>query len=130
MYVKPTMESEAFVSNTYVAACESGVTYWFECNAGSTHSLGNTVYEESNRIPGLQRIGDGRNSDKIRSLTYYACGTRHEVSKGETFLDGYVVKKNLFDEDEVIPVLIWTEGGYNTHCTTELDKSTWEIAKS
>lgn len=37
-YVKPSLESEAFVPNTYVAACgDSGTTYLFECNAGEPY---------------------------------------------------------------------------------------------
>ena len=47
MYVKPTMESEAFVPNTYVAACgDSGTTYLFTCDAGGGKS--GTVYLETN----------------------------------------------------------------------------------
>ena len=29
-----------------------------------------------------------------------------------------------------IAVRVWTEGGTNTHCTTELDMTEWETAKS
>lgn len=128
MYVKPTMESEAFVPSAYCAPCASGVTYWFECNAGSSWSGFNTVYEETNGIPGLQT--EGRNPDRVRSRSYYACNERHEVGANETFLDGYVVQHHIIGRDETMSVLIWTEGGTNTHCTTELDPHEWEIAKS
>lgn len=126
-YVKPSLESEAFVPNAYIATCESGVTYWFECNAGSRIPGMNTVYEETNGIPGLQT---GKRGDRIRSSSYYACNDRHEVRPNETFLDGYVVQHHIVGKDETMSVLIWTEGGTNTHCTTELDKENWEVAKS
>ena len=126
-YVKPMMNSEVFAANEYFSACENGITYWFECNAGSTISLMNKVYEESNNIPGLQT---GRGGDKLRSRTYYACDDRHEVKPNETFLNGYVVQKKLFQDDEVIPVLIWTDGGTNTHCTTKLKPEEFEVARS
>lgn len=62
-------------------------------------------------------------------MTYYACDDLHEVRPNEQFLDGYVVQRKL-GKDEIIPVLIWTEGGTNTHCTTELQPEDWEIARS
>ena len=125
---RPLTEVQKFEANEYVAACESGTTYWFQCNAGSTVPLGNTVYEETNGQPGLQT---GKGGDTFRSGTYHACDKLHEVREGEKFLDGYVVQKmGLFQKDKVIPVLIWTEGGTNTHCTTELHPEEWEIARS
>ena len=127
-YVRPMMRGEVFAANEYVAACESGTTYWFQCDAGSTVPLMNTVYEETNGVPGLQT--SGKNSDKYRSGTYYACDDRHEVRKNETFLNGYVVQRKILGDEEIIPVLIWTEGGTNTHCTTKLQPENWEIAKS
>ena len=125
---RPLTEVQKFEANEYVAACESGTTYWFQCNAGSTVPFENTVYEETNGEPGLQT---GRGGDRYRSSTYHACDKLHEVREGETFLEGYVVQDmGWFQEDKVIPVLIWTEGGTNTHCTTELHPENWEIAKS
>lgn len=127
---RPLTEVQKFEANEYVAACESGTTYWFQCNAGSTHSGDNKVYEETNGEPGLQRIGESWNPDHLRSMTYHACSKLHEVGKGETFIDGYVVQDMGWFDDKVIPVLIWTEGGTNTHCTTELHPEDWEIARS
>lgn len=125
-YIKPVLESETFVPQSYCKTCESGVTYWFECNAGSKTIGRNKVYEETNGVPGLQT---GWGGDHLRTRTYHACGNRHEVKKNETFLDGYVVVER-WGEDETLNVLIWTDHGTNTHCTTELDESKWEIAKS
>lgn len=127
-YIKPILESETFIPQSYCKACESGVTYWFECDAGSHIPGLNTVYEESNGIDGLQT---GKNGDEVRSYSYHACNTRHEVRKNETFLKGYIVQHHIFGGyDETFDVLIWTDHGTNTHCTTELDENKWEIAKS
>ena len=127
VWKRPLTEVQKFEANEYVAACESGTTYWFQCNAGSPIMLMNDVYEETNGIPGLQT---GMGGDTYRTGTYHACGENHEVREGETFLEGYVVQKKLLGKDEIIPVLIWTQGGTNTHCTTELHPEDWEVAKS
>ena len=129
---RPFSEVQKFVANEYVAACEGGGTkYWFQCNAGSTHSGDNVVYEETNGEPGLQRIGESWNPDRLRSMTYYACDKLHPVGKNENFLEGYVVQDmGWFQGDKVMEVLIWTENGTNTHCTTELNKETWEPTQS
>lgn len=136
MYVKPTMESEAFVPNTYVAACgDSGTTYLFTCDAGGGKS--GTVYLETNGRPGLQTGWGGD-----RSLGgYHACGTKHEADSDDAFLDGYYVTKEWVPgsgfgnpghmETVVTDVIVW-RGPYNnnTHCTTNLDMDSWETAKS
>lgn len=127
-YVKPMMDSEVFAANEYFSACENGITYWFECNAESTTPFENTVYEESNNQPDLQT---GWGGDTYRSGSYHACNKKHEVRPGETFLNGYVVQDmGWFQKDKVIPVLIWTEGGTNTHCTTKLKPEEFEVARS
>ena len=125
---RPLTEVQKFEANEYVAACESGTTYWFQCNAGSPWRGENEVYEETNGQSGLQT---GWFGDQHRTSGYHACNKLHEVREGETFLEGYVVQDmGGFQEDKVIPVLIWTEGGTNTHCTTELHPENWEIARS
>ena len=135
-YVKPSMESEMFVPNTYVAACESGTTYWFKCDAGPSNDY-SEVWEETNGIPGLQQDssgswwwGDYTPADRHRTSYYHACNTVHEVRGNENFLNGYVVVDHFLGDDEVIPVLIWTDHDTNTHCTTQLNPEDWEIAKS
>lgn len=126
VWVQPQTVVQQFMANEAVAACSSGTTYWFECNAGDTDRW-QDVYEETNREPGLQTdyLLFWMNDDH-RTGSYHACNKRHEVAAGETFLDGYVVKPN----GEVLQVLIWTEHGTNTHCTTKLDQESWEIARS
>lgn len=124
-YIKPALESETFVPQSYCNTCESGVTYWFECNAGSSISGRNKVYQETNGIEGLQTEGWG--SDWLRSESYYACNKKHEVKKSDTFRKGYVVHDGIVEN-----VLIWRGDGvfFNTHCTTKLNEDEWEIAKS
>ena len=126
-YSKPILESETFLPQSYCATCESGVTYWFECNAGSPYSGDNLVYEETNGKDGLQT---GRGGDYLRSYTYHACGEKHEVEKNETFLKGYVVVDKGWFGNQTLNVLIWADHGTNTHCTTQLDEDKWEVAKS
>lgn len=137
-YVKPSMESEAFVPNTYVAACgDSGTTYLFKCDAGGGES-GN-VYVESNGVAGLQTDGEwipgtgwgdwGHWQSADRSLGgYHACGTKHEADSDDEFLNGYYVP---YGSNRVTNVIIW-RGPYNNnvHCTTNLNMDSWEIAKS
>lgn len=137
-YIKPSMESEAFVPNTYVAACgDSGTTYLFTCDAGGGYS-GN-VYVESNGVAGLQTDGEwipgtgwgdwGHWQSADRSLGgYHACGTKHEADSDDEFLNGYYVP---YGSNRVTDVIIW-RGPYNNnvHCTTNLNMDSWEIAKS
>ena len=127
-YVTPTMVGERFVANEYVAACggtEYG-KYKFVCNAGGG-AAGN-VYVESNGQAGLQATG--RNKD--RCLTggilqyFYACNKTHEADTKDEFLPGYYVPYGGSPQD----VIIWTEGGRNVHCTTNLDRDSWETTKS
>lgn len=131
MYVKPTMESEAFVPNTYVAACgDHGTTYLFECNAGGGKS--GTVYLETNGRPGLQK-----GSDQYLS-GYHACGIKHEADSDDPFLNGYYVTEEYIGwwpfghyEEQTTDVIVWRGPyGNNTHCTTNLNMKEWETAKS
>lgn len=132
-YVKPSLESEAFVPNTYVAACgDSGVVYKFKCDAGGGKS--GLVYLETNGRPGLQT---GWRGDQYLS-GYHACGTTHEADSDDAFLNGYYVTEEYVGswpfghtEEQITDVIVW-RGPYNnnTHCTTNLDKDSWETAKS
>ena len=132
-YVKPLMESELYAANEYVAACgDSGTTYKFTCDAGGGKS--GTVYLETNGVPGLQT---GRKGDRYLS-GYHACGTTHEADSDDDFLEGYYVTEEYIGwwpfghyEKTTTPVIVWRgPHNNNTHCTTNLDMSTWETAKS
>ena len=125
---------QKFEANEYVAACgDSGTTYLFTCDAGG--GVGGRVYVESNGVEGLQTSGEwvggwgGHWQPGDTSLGgYEACGTTHEADSDDEFLNGYYVP---YFSDEVTSVIIW-RGPYNNnvHCTTNLDKNSWETAKS
>ena len=63
-----------------------------------------------------------------------ACGDSGKVYKFECnvqddFIKGYMDDVNTW-ENENIPVIIWTDGGTDVHCTKNLDINSWETAKS
>lgn len=125
-YIKPVFNVEHFAANEYVAACgDSGTVYKFTCDAGGGKT--GTVYLETNGRPGLQTGWGGD-----RSLGgYYACGTAHEAESDDEFLQGYYVTSNGWWGSTTTEVIVW-RGPHNdnVHCTTNLDKDSWETAKS
>ena len=129
---RPLTEVQKFEANEYVAACEEGITYKFKCDAGD--GVSGNVYVESNGVDGLQTQDSGSwwGGDYVpadRSLGgYHACGTTHEADSEDEFLNGYYVP---YRSSNVTKVIIW-RGPYNNnvHCTTNLDKNSWETAKS
>ena len=118
-WVRPQAIVQEFVANEYVAACgDSGTIYKFECNAGKR----GTNY--------LIRDSNGK-SVKISGFRYYhPCGATHKAESDSGFLTGYHLDDPRTPTDESISVIIWTENGTNVHCTTNLDMSKWETAKS
>lgn len=124
-YVKPVMESETFVPQTYIAACgDENKVFKFVCDAGYILDGGN-VWEESNKKPGLQMDGD--DPDTYLGL-YHSCGETHEASVTDDFVEGYLTGYLLPFPKKVI---IWKgEHNDNVHCTTNLDQNSWETAKS
>ena len=122
-YVRPWMVGEEFSPNEFIAACgDSNTVYKFKCDAGGG-VVGN-VYLETNGQEGLQT---GRGGDKLLS-GYKACGTTHEAQTTDDFLDGYYVTGS---GRNVTPVIVWRgPKNDNTHCTENLDMSTWETTKS
>ena len=137
-WIRPLTEVQLFVANEYVAACgDENKVYNFVCDAGGgTHG---DVYQETNGLDGLQTRttwvdGDGFFGGHFVSadtnLTpgskyYHACGKTHEASTTDDFVNGYYVA-----DRQTTPVIIWTNGGTNVHCTTNLDMSSWTTAKS
>jgi len=136
-YIKPILESETFVPQNYIAACgDLNKVYKFKCDAGGGKS--GSVYLETNGTPGLQT---GRGGDRYLS-GYHACGTTHEASTEDAFLDGYYVTTDWvwvpdgwfgdWEEKKVTtPVKVW-RGPHNdnTHCTENINMDSWETAKS
>lgn len=134
-YSKPILESETFIPQNYIAACgDSGTVYKFTCDAG--RGAYGSVYEETNGIPGLQT---GANGDtriaKYSSIFgvpisgFHACGSTHEAESDSGFYDGYYCRSG--NTNNAIKVIIWKgEHNDNVHCTTNLDKDSWETVKS
>lgn len=123
----PRIMVQEFEANEYVAACgDSGKVYKFKCDAGS--GAPGSVYLETNGQEGLQTGSEG---DEYLS-TYHACGTEHEADAANGFLNGYYVTKDWWTgETTVTPVIVWRgPNNDNTHCTTNLNISSWETAKS
>lgn len=123
-YVRPTMVGERFVANEYVAACgdtEYG-KYKFTCDAGG--GAKGDVYVESNGKPGLQRDDRCLTPGVLRY--YHACNVTHYADTNDKFLDGYYVPYGGSAQQ----VIIWTDHGRNVHCTTNLNRESWETTKS
>lgn len=127
-YVRPTMVGERFVANEYVAACgdtEYG-KYKFTCDAGGGES--GDVYRESNGKPGFQKgYGLFRYGGDEWLGGYHACGTTHEANTTDDFQNGYYIP----DGGDAVDVIIWRgKRGDNIHCTTNLNRDSWETTKS
>lgn len=130
VWSRPLTVVQNFEANEYVAACgASGTVYKFTCNAGG--GVSGAVYVETNNEPGWQEPKYSQifpwpqiSGDTFRSF-YSACGATHEAESDSGFLDGYYVV-----DGNATPVIIWTDNDTNTHCTTQLDKTKWETAKS
>lgn len=127
-YVRPTMVGERFVANEYVAACgdtEYG-KYKFTCDAGG--GVSGNVYRESNGKPGFQKGYGlfGHGGDEWLG-GYHACGTTHEANTTDDFQNGYYIP----DGGDAVDVIIWRgKRGDNIHCTTNLNRDSWETTKS
>ena len=130
---QPLTVVQKFAPNEYVAACgDHGVTYKFECNAGG--GIPGSVYQETNGIDGLQTHG-GRGYSADRELTswpfsyYYACNEKHEADSTDDFLNGYYCSNDNTKNSQ--KVIIWRgKHGNDIHCTTNLNKDSWETLKS
>lgn len=133
-WTKPLAEVEQFMANEYVAAAcgDQNTVYKFECNAGSSR---NSYHVYLNGPDGMPETSDdidwSARSGKLR--TYNPCGATHEASTKEEFPVGYMYRVGGWGNSntgERIDVIVWTAGGSNTHCTTNLDMDSWETAKS
>ena len=130
-FAMPKIVVEQFVPNEYVAACgESGKEYLFECNAGegTTH----TEYFMGYPISVTKYVWDVYTEDGellTKRGLYGPCGQKHTAPSDSGFIRGYM--DNYYtDEVEHVDVIIWTNNGTNVHCTTNLNMSEWETAKS
>ena len=125
-YERPWMVGEEFSPNEFIAACgDSNTVYRFKCDAGG--GVVGDVYLETNGKEGLQT---GRGGDRYLS-GYHACGTTHEAQTTDDFLNGYYVTESRKEGPVIRPVIVWRgPKNDNTHCTENLDMSTWETTKS
>lgn len=128
-YVRPTMVGERFVANEYVAACsDKGTVYNFVCDAGE--GVPGNVYQETGKKKGLQKFGPYSDTNLTLGLGryYVSCNETHKASAMDNFSEGYYVPIGGGDTEDVI---IWRgKEGNNVHCTTKLNMSEWERAKS
>ena len=125
VYMKPTMESELFTANEYIAACGTNTAYKFVCNAGWTGWTGWHVY-------GNGPDGEKGTNDDVDFGNYKKCGETHYASTEDDFIRGYM-KKNLigFPVGNSKDVIIWTgEDGNNVHCTFNTEIESWEVVRS
>ena len=128
-YSKPMLKSEAFVPQSYVAACgDTNKVYKFTCDA----SGGPLYYFPDKPASGAQPT-EGSYGTRIGS--YNPCGEYHEADTQSGFYWGYVDKTILgfgnrkLDEGEL--VIVWRGvNNDNGHATKNLNMSSWETAKS
>ena len=127
-YVKPTMEGEVFAANEYIAACgDSGVTYYFECNAGEKDKK-YAVKDSRGMVATIS--GMYMNGGKLFGYYYQPCGDTHVAESDSGFLTGYHIDDVDTRWDENIPVVIWTDYNRDVHCTINLDMDEWTTQKS
>lgn len=128
VYAKPILESETFIPQTYCKNCaaEPGITkYYFECNAGSSRRRYDVVTD----------AGVNLTKDSWDTTNYYhPCNEKHEAYSNDEFLYGWLYASDGRDDKiwkaDKTRVIIWTDGGTDVHCTTNLDKEHWETVKS
>lgn len=124
VWENPLTMVQQFVPNEYVAACgdtEYG-NYLFECDAP-----GGRLYYYTT---------DWWGQEEAKYLgSYTPCSKKHEASRESEFPDGFVDYNRNGKEDEGEAVIVWIERGpwggiRNAHATTNLDRNSWETAKS
>ena len=127
IWAHPLTEVQKFEANEYIAACgDTNNEYIFQCDAMGG-ILGTVFYSD----------GDGDfepfADDERMGVGYHACGEKHVTQVGDDFIEGWYVTgwNGITGGDWVEKVIIWRgPDGNNIHCTTNLDKNSWETAKS
>jgi len=127
-YIKPVLESETFVPQVYCINCAAlpGVTkYYFECNAGSSYQKYDVVTD----------AGVNLTKDEWWTTNYYhPCNEKHEAYSNDEFLHGWLCESGGNDDKikgaKKTEIIIWTDGGKDVHCTTNLNMEHWETVKS
>ncbi len=102
-WVYPQANVERFVANDYVSAC------------GNTGEEGDDVYY----------FGDD---------AYSPCNKTHKASTQDDFVMGYIYPTGgddrFISQTQGQRVYIWTDGGKDVHCTTNLNRNPWPVDRS
>ena len=123
---RPMVVVDTFAANEFVSTCgELNRVYKFKCDAGG--GTPGTVYEDSNHNGKWDLFGDEALTGYILP-TYHACGETHSAPTDDEFIEGFYLPNS--DPFKATKVIIWTDRGTNVHCTTNLDKDSWETEKS
>lgn len=123
---EPRILVQKFMPNEYVAACgDENKVYNFVCDAGG--GTPGTVYEDSNHNGKWDLTGDKALTGYILP-TYHACGETHSAPTDDEFIEGFYLPNS--NPLKATKVIIWTDGGTNIHCTTNLNMNEWTTAKS
>lgn len=131
VWTMPQAEVEKFEMSQYIAACGDGyVEYNFTCDAGDGWGDYHVYLNGSD--------GQAHTSDDIDwsgrdgwVKTFTKCSATHAVTVkagtdiSDVFPSGYMRRNG-----KVTDVIVWTDGGTNTHCTRNLNINSWEITKS
>ena len=123
---RPMVVVDTFAANEFVSTCgELNRVYKFKCDAGG--GTPGTVYEDSNHNGKWDLFGDEALTGYILP-TYHACGETHSAPTNDEFIKGFYLPNS--DPFKATKVIIWTDGGTNIHCTTNLNMNEWTTAKS
>lgn len=123
---EPKIMVQQFMPNEYVATCgDENRVYNFVCDAGG--GIPGTVYEDSNHNGKWDLFGDEALTGHILP-TYHACGETHSAPTDDEFIEGFYLPNS--NPGKAMKVIIWTDGGTNIHCTTNLNMNEWTTAKS
>lgn len=128
-WIRPLTKVQQFLPNEYCSTCgQEKQVYKFVCDAETKWGsglTGSTVY--ANGSDGISGT-----SDDVKLGSYKHCGTTHEASTSDEFISGYMIKNVLgVPTGSRLNVIIWRgEDGKNIHCTTNLNKDSWEVDRS
>lgn len=124
-WTRPRAEVQQFRANEYVSTCNTSTSYAFECNAGDKNlkNYPYAVFVDSNNNGRLDRGNLWEPGDTYLG-NYHACGKKHSADMTDDFLNGFMYDERTY---QITKVIIWRgEDGDNIHCTTNLDKTTWQ----
>lgn len=123
---RPMVVVDTFAANEFVSTCgEQNRVYKFKCDAGG--GTPGTVYKDSNHNGKWDLFDDEALTGHILP-TYSACGKTHSAPTNDEFINGFYLPNS--DPFKATKVIIWTDGGTNIHCTTNLNKNEWTTERS